>query len=227
MSNESPMNPIIQALREIAPQLAQAIGEDVEVVLHDLSHPQDSLVAIAGNVTGRKVGAPLTEFFLGLLRRGEAEDFINYSTQTADGRVLRSSTIFIRDENGEPIGCLCINVDITKWQIAKHLTAQFCETASLGGEATETFDGDVGTVLDTNIGVAIEMEAVPVAMMKKEDKLKVVRRLEGQGVFLIKGAVSRVAGALDVSRYTVYNYLNEVRGEKSQAQALHSPEEGK
>jgi len=215
VSKESPPHPIISALCEIVPPLAQAIGEDVEVVVHELSHPQDSLIAMAGDVTGRSVGAPLTDMFQGMLLRGEIEDRINYSTRTADGRQLRSSTIFIRDENGEPLACLCINFDITKWLIARHVTTAFCSTESLEDDQAESFDGDVVSMLERNIEEALAEDAVPVAMMKKEDKLRVVRRLEQVGVFQIKGAVASVAAALDVSRYTIYNYLDEIRGEKT------------
>jgi predicted transcriptional regulator YheO len=220
VSKESPRHPIIYALCEIVPQLAQAIGEDVEVVLHELTHPQDSLVAIAGDVTGRSVGAPLTDMVQSMLLRGQIEDRINYSTRTADGRQLRSSTIFIRDTNEQPIACLCINFDITKWLIARHITASYCAIDSLEDEAEESFDGDVESMLDRNISEALAEDAVPVAMMKKEDKLRVVRRLEKVGVFQIKGAVASVARALSVSRYTIYNYLDEIRGEKTDQRVI-------
>jgi predicted transcriptional regulator YheO len=202
------------------------MGEEVELVLHELSHPQDSVVAIAGDVTGRKIGAPLTDLYQRMLLRGEVRDCINYPTSTADGRRLRSSTIFIRDENGIPIGCLCINFDITKWLVAKHLTASYCQTESLGNEIGETFTGDVGTMLDWNVEEAIEQETIPVALMKKKDKLRVVRRLDTLGVFQIRGAVANVAAVLDVSRYTIYNYLNEARGGKTEAQGMYTAGKG-
>ena len=47
--------------------------------------------------------------------------------------------------------------------------------------------------------------------MEKEDKLVIVRRLDEKGVFLVKGAIDYVANILGVSRYTIYNYLDEVR----------------
>ena len=51
-------------------------------------------------------------------------------------------------------------------------------------------------------------------MMKKENKMRVVKALDEHGIFLIKGAVDSVAGFLDVSRYTVYNYLQEIRSQR-------------
>lgn len=50
--------------------------------------------------------------------------------------------------------------------------------------------------------------------MQKEHKLKIVEVLDEKGVFLIKGAVDDVANAIGVSRYSVYNYLDEIRAAK-------------
>ena len=47
--------------------------------------------------------------------------------------------------------------------------------------------------------------------MTKEEKVSLVASLEYAGAFLIKGAVDFAAKAMGVSKYTVYNYLKEVR----------------
>jgi predicted transcriptional regulator YheO len=47
-------------------------------------------------------------------------------------------------------------------------------------------------------------------MMDKSQKLKVVSELVKRGVFMIKGAVDRVAQSLSVTRFTIYNYLDEL-----------------
>ena len=52
------------------------------------------------------------------------------------------------------------------------------------------------------------------ASMQKEDKLRIVARLEEKGIFAIKNSVDYVAECLGVSNFTVYNYLKEVRGKK-------------
>lgn len=184
-TNSTSTSSILTILKSIVPSLASALGDDVEVVLHDLSHPEDSIIAIAGDVTGREVGDPLTDMVLELLRCGETEeDLINYPNQTADNRKLRSSTIFVRN-GGEVVGCLCINFDITKWLIAKHTIDSFCSTEPLDHETNETFVRDVGEMLISRTQEAIREEGVPVSMMQKEEKIKVVERLDKQGLFLI------------------------------------------
>jgi len=43
--------------------------------------------------------------------------------------------------------------------------------------------------------------------MQKEDKLMVAKIAEEKGAFLIKGAITQLAKEINVSRYTIYNYL--------------------
>ena len=101
-------------LRPLMAGIVGAFGKHCEVVLHDLTRPERSIVWIEGNVTGRRVGGTLTDLGLAKLRLSDTqEDLLGYVTQTRDGKVLRSSSVFLRDANGSVIGALCINLDIT------------------------------------------------------------------------------------------------------------------
>ncbi|MFF7334435.1 helix-turn-helix domain-containing protein [Streptomyces sp. NPDC090306] len=48
----------------------------------------------------------------------------------------------------------------------------------------------------------------PLADLDRRAKQEVVRTLEARGAFSVRHGVETVAGALGVSRFTVYNYLN-------------------
>jgi len=50
--------------------------------------------------------------------------------------------------------------------------------------------------------------------MSKEDKIEIIRQLEEQGFFLIKGAIKLIAGKLRISKSTVYTYLEQIRFEQ-------------
>jgi predicted transcriptional regulator YheO len=90
------------------------IGENCEIVIHDLSDPEKSVVAIEnGQLTGRNVGDSLDELGVQLLRQPPGKDLINYRTATRSGKVLCSSSVFLRDETGEIFGAFCINYDIS------------------------------------------------------------------------------------------------------------------
>lgn len=215
MPEQVPVHPLLEAFKQIVGDLGRAIGANCEVVLHDLRQPESSIIAITGNITGRSVGGPLTDLVLRLVRTGQtSNNLVNYQTRTPDGRVLRSSTLFIRDSRNTLLGCLCINVDLTHWTMARHLLTEFCATMdgdSPGESSAESFVREVDDILQTSVRRAIECVGKPVALMAKDDKLKVIKILDESGIFLIKGAAIYIANALSVSRYTVYNYLEETR----------------
>ena len=79
----------------------------------------------------------------------------------------------------------------------------------------ETFASDISQLLRAAIDRAIEDIGKPPNFMGREDKLRVVGSLDEKGIFLIKGAVDEVAEALGVSRYSIYNYLDEVRAKEA------------
>jgi predicted transcriptional regulator YheO/selenocysteine lyase/cysteine desulfurase len=190
---------MLAALVPAVSGLATMLGPGNEVVLHDLSRLPDSIIAVAGDLTRRTPGGPITDLLLGLVRRGSTQDLVDYETHGPDGRPIRSSTMFLRDEHGVAVGCLCVNSERP--------------TGAAGqGEHRETFPPDVDSLQRYLIDRAITKVGVPVELMKKKHKSGVVRELDEAGYFLIKDAVDHLATELDVTRYTIYNYLNEIRG---------------
>jgi predicted transcriptional regulator YheO len=189
---------LLSALVPAVDGLAAMLGPGNEVLLHDLSRLPDSIVAIAGDLTGRTVGGPMTDLLLGLVRRGTTQDLTNYRTHGPDGRAIRSSTLFLRDAEGVAVGCLCVNSELPG--------------AALSETPQETFPPDVDSLQRFLVARAIGKAGIPVELMKKRHKAAVVRELDEAGFFLIKDAVDHLAGQLDVTRYTIYNYLNEIRG---------------
>jgi predicted transcriptional regulator YheO len=49
--------------------------------------------------------------------------------------------------------------------------------------------------------------------MNYDDKLRLIQALEARGLFRIRGAVSRVADLLSVSRASVYNYRSSLKND--------------
>ena len=97
--------------------LEQALGSNFEIVLHDVTQPDNSIVAIGNNhISGRQVGGPITDLALKIVREGleDKQDFIaNYKGRLGNGNLTRSSTYFIKNEQGVIEAALCINVNIS------------------------------------------------------------------------------------------------------------------
>ena len=110
--------------KRLAHAIALQFGDGCEVVVHDLqsADPDHSIVAIEnGHVTGRKLGDGPSHVVLEALHAGphKLEDRLSYLTKTATGKVLKSSTVFIRDDGGRVIGIFAINFDITVLRAAQ------------------------------------------------------------------------------------------------------------
>ena len=102
-----------ELIRQVFDLLARHFGDEVELVLHDYTHDYEhTIVDIRnGHITGRQTGD--TGDILGLeVLRGTVEDGNSYNltNDTNDDRILRSSTQFIRDEQGNVVACIAINV---------------------------------------------------------------------------------------------------------------------
>jgi predicted transcriptional regulator YheO len=206
----------LSLLQSLMRGLAAQFGRNCEVVLHDYEKPYEhTIVAIEnGHVTGRNVGDCGTNLGLELLRGSESHgDRYNYCTQTKDGRILRSSSMYIKDEQGKWIGCLCINMDITATVMAEKTLQEVNNFDSLNQQVKEVFASDVNELLDDLIQASLQHVGVPVALMDKGQKLMGLKYLDAKGAFLIKKAGDRVAKYYDISKFTLYNYLDELRGE--------------
>lgn len=222
---------VFELLAGLVEPLAEALGPGAEVVLHDMERVPNSVVAVAGSITGRGPGSPSTDVMLSEIRAGRFQHLIGYQSRSTDGRLLRSSSLFLRGTDGQPFGCLCINTDISGLAAARDLLASLSSTTDLmflidgptGPGESETFPANVNDLAQSMLERAIATVGVPPELMRKAHKLSAVRELERQGFFQIREAVEVAAEALHVSRYTIYNYLNEL----GSAGANGGAEEGK
>lgn len=209
---------IVDLMGPIVPALAVALGPRTEVVLHDLTRIPKTIAAIGGTLTGRTIGGPPTDLGLRTFRSGWHDHMIGYRTEGSDGMVMRSSSLFFRAPSGTPVACLCINSDVGMLVQAQEALAALIATSTADplGEgdspkSAENFPTSVDTLIEGILREAIAAVGVPVGLMKKEHKIEVVRELELRGFFTIREAVDTAAARLKVSRYTVYNYLNELQ----------------
>ncbi|MCT4621432.1 MAG: PAS domain-containing protein [Marinisporobacter sp.] len=211
---EKSINPILKAIVPLVRGIAQTFGKNCEMVLHDFCSGKSSIIAIEnGHVTGRSIGSPMTEAGLKAVQKGNVkEPVINYTGKTTDGRVLKSSTMPIKDENGEVIGLLCINFDMSTLIVAQNAITEIMQVEDPDRVKNNHYPtNNVNDVLTNIVTSTIHELGKPVAYMNKEEKVNIVKRLDEQGAFLIKGAIDYVAKILCVSRYTIYNYLDEIR----------------
>ncbi|PEY30852.1 YheO-like PAS domain protein [Bacillus cereus] len=207
--------------------IADVIGENCEVVLHDVTNPDESIIEVVnGHLSGRKVGGHLTDLALKILQEKKyiEKHFIsNYKGNSKNNQTFRSSSYFIKDEHNNIIGMLCVNIDISNIIKARDwLDSMIMSNTSMNDDAekshpnleldlSENLEENLDSLLSSLItGVLLECE-VPPERMSPDEKMEVIKKLNDKGVFLLKGGVSEVAKHLKASEATIYRYLNKVK----------------
>lgn len=236
---------VFAVLSQLVGPLGRSLPGPVEIVLHDLAALPNSIVAIEGDVTGRRPGDPATDRLLETAASGSFETRTGYRTTSPSGRSLLSTTIVIRDAAGRPAAALCINRDVTDWQIIgsaarsilgeneaglgfgdvgvvghneRNAQDERSGAAALGSaDGGEAFVHDVDELAAAVLRQAVAEQDVPVSLMRKAHKVEAVRSLKRRGFFMLRDAVEMAAQALGVTRFTIYNYLNEI-GESADRQ---------
>ena len=228
-------NPLLQHYIKLTEFLGQALGPDYEVALHDMTDKNRSIVAIANNhISGREIGAPLTNVALKILmdKSYETQDYrLHYCGLSAEGKTLRSSTMFIK-HNSKLVGMLCINFDDSRYRAISDHILKLChpdlfvtdvlaqplpesEDDMSARSSPEKFRNSADAVALDAINRELERMGVTPEQLTPEKRLQVIAALEAGGLFLLKGAVKSAAGSLHCSPASVYRYITQIKNSDS------------
>jgi predicted transcriptional regulator YheO len=216
---EAERDATLRALTPVVDGIAATFGPVCEVVLHDYRRPEKSVVAVAGSVTGRTVGGAMSEIGMRVLARGDdALDELNYVTRTDAGKLVKSSTMVLRDSTGAVFGALCVNVDVTEVDRVQGLLAALAGTP--GGSAdvpVTTFGDDIDSVVDALLDAQLTRQDQTWAGLDRTCRLALFRGLDERGVFAVRRAIEQVAARLGISRASAYSYLSQARNPRATA----------
>lgn len=218
------MTNILEYYKKLVPFLGYAIGPSCEVALQDCQ--TGCIVAIANsNISGRKVGAPLTDLARHIISNNiwKEQDYIaGYEGRSQDGRLLRSSTFFIK-ENGRLLGMICINYDTSCFsQISRAMLelgglTYSCDPVLINAVGHETapkesfldnLDDSINNTIAEFFGNQIPEH------FNQNERIEIIRKLNDKGIFLVKGGVGHVSSLLHCSDASVYRYLSLIGRDK-------------
>ena len=210
----------LELLRRIAKGVAAQFGTNCEVVVHEISESSisNSIVAIEnGHVSGRKIGDGPSQVVLKQLGSGERcpEDQYSYLTRTPEGKLLKSTSVFIPDEDGKAAAILGINLDISTLVMAEQAISLLTSTVSPEEEAPARIPHNVNDLLDELIRQADHLVGKPAQLMTKEDKIRAIHFLNDHGAMLITKSGDKIANHFGISKYTLYSYLDVKTGGKN------------
>jgi predicted transcriptional regulator YheO len=106
-----------------------------------------------------------------------------------------------------------MNADLTVLKLAHAWLEQSIHGRPPSAAANEVQSDppEMDALMDEIIQSAVQNFGKPVRFMSKDEKVHAVEEMLRRGLFIVKGAVGRAAAALHMSRFTIYNYLEEIR----------------
>ena len=200
-------------LKRLAKAITEQFGDNSEVVVHDLTGGdlEHTVVAIEnGHVSRRQMGDGPSRVVLETLKhRGDRaiEDQLGYLTRTRDGRILKSSTVFLHGGDGAVEGVLAINYDVTEMLMAERAIDSLPHHRE-EQKAPERIPQNVNDLLDDLIEQSVALVGKPVAMMTKDDKIRAIQFLNNAGAFLVTKSGDKVSKHFGISKYTLYSYID-------------------
>ncbi len=200
---------LLDLLERIAQGIVAVVGPHCEVVIHDFSDLEHSAVVVAGNVSGRSPGAPVSDLeFTSDELDFDTPDKLNHRIQL-ESRELQSSAIWIRDNDGTPVGAVCVNIDYFELNQAYAILDRY--SSSVRRNPNLAVDATLATNLDdlikNSVSAYLHQEGISsIDAMTHEEKQRLVEVVEDRGLFKIRGAAKGLAELLNISRASIYNY---------------------
>ena len=209
----------LESLVMIAHGIARQFGNDCEVCIHDLqANDLEHTICyiINGHVSGRKIGDGASKIVLETLealKKGDnVSDHLGYRTHTSDGRILKSSTIFLKDESGKYRFILGINHDMTDFINAQSALSNIVENIEAAGEDIYAqIPLSVNDLLDNLIEQSVKLVGKTPALMTKDEKVKAIKFLQDAGAFLITRSGDKISQFFGISKFTLYSYIDQAK----------------
>lgn len=214
------MNQSVNQIIPVANFLGAVLGENTEVIVHDLTNYQHSVVHIInGHISNRKIGDSATDFILEFIMKeskGDKQFICNYNSKTAEGKFLYSSTYFIRDETNKIVGALGLNSDYNEVKkslsFLTSLLPNYVDDKVLAlNNIKENFNTNSELISENKIDTIISQFNVVPKRMTIEEKTEIFIALNDCGIFNIRGSVQEVASKLFMSEPSVYRYIKKIK----------------
>lgn len=213
--------------------ISKAIGPDFEISLIDTKDGKNRIIAMEyGNISGRHVGEEISPLLKKSIENKEYEttDYIaNRTTYAKSGKPLRTSIFFIKDEDNNLEGIMCINFDDSRYEelgkkimflchpdyYTEHRITRQSDSSDINGDYKDvgesmTIEETIESIVDNELNEVL----IPVERLTQDEKIQIVKNLDNKGVFMMKGSVGIFSKKLDVSQASVYRYINIARGEE-------------
>lgn len=197
--------------------IAEMMGPDTEVILYSVT---DRSVYYVINPMDEEmvVGSGLRSLELRFLenRLYDHESFVvNYRALSKHRNKLKSATLFLRGDNRQLIAMLTVNANVDRLVELRDMLNEMVSghrpyDNQHGTSFYNSFEVSVEGIVSTTIRKELDKYKVPPDRLSQQEKIEIVRCLDQQGIFLVKGAIVEVAKSLQTTETTIYRYLNKL-----------------
>ncbi len=199
----------------IADAIAMLLHPYAEVVIHDIE--KNIIVHVANPYSKRRVG---DSSYLSL--DSDQSDFGleknvlgPYEKEGEDGQRIRSITAVLRNNEAQPIGILCINLDFspleTAFDSAFEVLNGLIRPAAIEARPEVLFREEWRELIKMEIRTFRLEKGLTQDSMNAKERRELMRRLDQKRLFYARKSVEQVASCLMISRATAYKDLNEIR----------------
>ncbi|WPP01674.1 PAS domain-containing protein [Pseudomonas sp. HR96] len=208
--------------KNIADGIATLFFPHAEVILHDLE--TQTVAHIANNISKRQLGddSSLQEL-AGALESEDNPDtrfaqpigpnFGPYEKLNWNGQKIRSISTVLKDEQGQAVAILCINLNFALLEAARDALVGFFQPGRILPQPEALFRDDWQERINTFLHSWLGTQQLSLSTLSRQHKRTLVRALFAEGAFDGRSSADYVANVLSMGRATVYKYVRELREE--------------
>ena len=193
--------------------VAEMFSPYLEVIVHDLTNPNQSIIAIFNShITGRKIGDGTSDIGYKKLSNELPDKIVNYSNKSPSGVELKSSSLTIRNDANKIIGSMGFNFDLSHFVNIREFIDLFSKSVEMEElpKKEEFFMWSIKTEIQQALNKYLMMNKLQSKVLTRDDKLKVISYMKNKGYISKKGAKTIISELLAISRPTLYKYLKEI-----------------
>lgn len=194
---------VLDLLINIGSVISEMFGENCEVAIS-----QDRVVVAIfnGHVSNRTVGSPIGEEADERIDNAADGSYVNYSKNNVNDPKynLKASTITL--ELDGKFTTFCINYDT---RLASQVQQTLSDFLTISGVKSTPVSKTVEPIEEDFFEVVNKLNK-PIHLMNKQDRLEIVKSLYEKGSLNYQKSILKISKLLGVTRYTIYNYLNEL-----------------
>lgn len=197
--------------------IAEMMGPDTEVILYSVTdrsvyyviNPMDEEMVVGSGLRS------LERRFLENRLYDHESFVVNYRTLSKHRNKLKSATLFLRGDNRQLIAMLTVNANVDRLVELRDMLNEMVSghrpyDNQHGTSFYNSFEVSVEGIVSTTIRKELDKYKVPPDRLSQQEKIEIVRCLDQQGIFLVKGAIVEVAKSLQTTETTIYRYLNKL-----------------